>query len=186
MSQHMPIYIYIGCIPKHSQQARCAAPCRGKLLNVREATAAQVSQNQEITHIKQILGLQHGKVYDDASSLRYGHLMIMTDQDHDGSHIKGLIMNFLHTFYPSLLKLPGFLLEFITPIIKVAGRPLPHMRFNLSTMIHAEKGACLRRPCTQRMRAHGHMRSTGLQYVSTPVQCTMVQARVPPLALTCR
>lgn len=45
--------------------------------------------------------------------------MIMTDQDHDGSHIKGLIMNFFHTFYPSLLKLPGFLVEFITPIIKV-------------------------------------------------------------------
>ena len=51
--------------------------------------------------------------------LRYGHLMIMTDQDHDGSHIKGLIMNFFHHFYPSLLKLPGFLLEFITPIVKV-------------------------------------------------------------------
>ena len=45
--------------------------------------------------------------------------MIMTDQDHDGSHIKGLIMNFFHHFYPSLLKLPGFLLEFITPIVKV-------------------------------------------------------------------
>jgi DNA topoisomerase-2 len=40
-------------------------------------------------------------------------------QDHDGSHIKGLIMNFLHHFYPSLLKIPGFLVEFITPIIKV-------------------------------------------------------------------
>ena len=52
--------------------------------------------------------------------LRYGHLMIMTDQDHDGSHIKGLIMNFFHTFYPSLLQLPGFLLEFITPIVKVS------------------------------------------------------------------
>jgi DNA gyrase/topoisomerase IV subunit B len=43
-------------------------------------------------------------------------------QDHDGSHIKGLIMNFLHTFYPSLLKVPGFLVEFITPIIKVRMR----------------------------------------------------------------
>jgi hypothetical protein len=60
-----------------------------------------------------------GQVYTDTKSLRYGHLMIMTDQDHDGSHIKGLIMNFFHTFYPSLLKLPGFLVEFITPIIKV-------------------------------------------------------------------
>lgn len=44
--------------------------------------------------------------------------MIMTDQDHDGSHIKGLLMNFIHYFYPSLLRVPGFLLEFITPIIK--------------------------------------------------------------------
>jgi hypothetical protein len=58
-------------------------------------------------------------VYEDTKALRYGHLMIMTDQDHDGSHIKGLIMNFLHHFYPSLLKIPGFLVEFITPIIKV-------------------------------------------------------------------
>ncbi|KAG1667004.1 hypothetical protein FOA52_014316 [Chlamydomonas sp. UWO 241] len=94
-------------------------PLRGKLLNVREASAAQVSANAEIQNLKQILGLQHGKVYEDAKSLRYGHLMIMTDQDHDGSHIKGLIMNFLSTFYPSLLKLPGFLVEFITPIVKV-------------------------------------------------------------------
>lgn len=59
------------------------------------------------------------QTYEDVKSLRYGHLMIMTDQDHDGSHIKGLIMNFLHTFYPTLLKMPGFLLEFITPIVKV-------------------------------------------------------------------
>lgn len=41
--------------------ARCCA-CRGKLLNVREASATQVAGNAEITHIKQILGLQHGKV----------------------------------------------------------------------------------------------------------------------------
>lgn len=116
-------------------------PLRGKLLNVRDASASQVSNNAEIQHIKQILGLQHGKVrcwrggsecvaryrqvhnaaqqYDSVKQLRYGHLMIMTDQDHDGSHIKGLIMNFFHHFYPSLLKLPGFLVEFITPIIKV-------------------------------------------------------------------
>ncbi|KAK9813254.1 hypothetical protein WJX72_011500 [[Myrmecia] bisecta] len=93
-------------------------PLRGKLLNVRDASAAQVSGNAEIQNIKQILGLQHGKEYDSTKQLRYGHLMIMTDQDHDGSHIKGLIMNFFHTYYPSLLKLPGFLIEFITPIVK--------------------------------------------------------------------
>jgi hypothetical protein len=188
----------------------------GKLLNVRDATAGQVSDNVEINHIKQILGLQHGRQYTDAvrfvffvfvlpfffarslfvsfrlagfsrrsllllpllsvalracrrscrcsprmshrhrpphtrtttykpntstppkqqktktrqttnnkkkqRALRYGSLMIMTDQDHDGSHIKGLIMNFLHTFYPTLLRVPGFLVEFITPIVKARPR----------------------------------------------------------------
>lgn len=50
-----------------------------------------------------------GTVYTDTKSLRYGHLMIMTDQDHDGSHIKGLLINLLHHFWPSLLQLDGFL-----------------------------------------------------------------------------
>jgi DNA topoisomerase II len=88
-------------------------------LNVREAAHNQIMENQEISHIKKILGLQHGKDYDSARSLRYGHLMVMADQDHDGSHIKGLIINFLDHFFPSLLRIPGFLLEFVTPIVKV-------------------------------------------------------------------
>lgn len=95
-------------------------PLRGKLLNVREASHKQIMENAEISSIKKILGLQHNRVYEDVSSLRYGHVMIMTDQDHDGSHIKGLIINFLDHFYPSLLKIPGFLQEFITPIIRAS------------------------------------------------------------------
>ncbi|KAJ1280587.1 hypothetical protein BS78_04G244200 [Paspalum vaginatum] len=93
-------------------------PLRGKLLNVREANHKQIMENAEIQNIKQILGLQHGKQYDSTKGLRYGHLMIMTDQDHDGSHIKGLLINFIHSFWPSLLKVPSFMVEFITPIIK--------------------------------------------------------------------
>ncbi|WFC97528.1 DNA topoisomerase (ATP-hydrolyzing) [Malassezia yamatoensis] len=93
-------------------------PLRGKLLNVREATHESIKNNSEIKNIKEILGLQHGKHYDSVDGLRYGSLMIMTDQDFDGSHIKGLIINFLDHFYPSLLRLPNFLVEFITPIIK--------------------------------------------------------------------
>ncbi|KAF8016230.1 hypothetical protein BT93_H1671 [Corymbia citriodora subsp. variegata] len=93
-------------------------PLRGKLLNVREASHSQILENKEIQYIKQILGLQQNKDYDSVKSLRYGHLMIMTDQDHDGSHIKGLLINFIHSFWPSLLKVPSFLVEFITPIVK--------------------------------------------------------------------
>ena len=94
-------------------------PLRGKLLNVRDASIDQISKNAEIQNIKNFIGLQHKKEYTDCRSLRYGHLMIMTDQDHDGSHIKGLLINFLQVQFPSLLKIEGFLLEFITPIVKV-------------------------------------------------------------------
>lgn len=55
-------------------------PLKGKLLNVREASTAQILKNEEIQNIKKILGLQHDRVYTSVDDLRYGHLMIMTDQ----------------------------------------------------------------------------------------------------------
>ena len=98
-------------------------PLRGKLLNVRDANHSTIMANKEISELKQILGLQQGKDYTDAAAhktLRYGHLMIMTDQDHDGSHIKGLIINFIHCYWPALLKHHDFVREFVTPIVKVS------------------------------------------------------------------
>lgn len=98
-----------------------AFPLRGKLLNVRDASADQIAKNAEITALKRIIGLQHNKRYtaENIKDLRYGHVMIMTDQDHDGSHIKGLLINFFETSFPGLLTIPHFLLEFITPLVKV-------------------------------------------------------------------
>ena len=92
-------------------------PLRGKCKNVRDASVAQLSSNQEFSDLKKILGLQQGKEYTDVSELRYGRLMIMTDADNDGSHIKGLIINMIHAFWPSLLDL-GFVVSMVTPIIK--------------------------------------------------------------------
>lgn len=91
------------------------------MLNVREATTKQILDNSEITSICKIVGLNFKEKYESKESLkqlRYGKIMIMTDQDHDGSHIKGLIINFIHYQWPNLLK-HGFIEEFITPIIKV-------------------------------------------------------------------
>ncbi|GBM04506.1 DNA topoisomerase 2-alpha [Araneus ventricosus] len=95
-------------------------PLKGKILNVREASHKQILENAEINNIIKIMGLQYKKKYesvDDLKTLRYGRLMIMTDQDQDGSHIKGLLINFIHHNWPGLLRLP-FLEEFITPIVK--------------------------------------------------------------------
>jgi DNA topoisomerase-2 len=74
-------------------------PLKGKPLNVRDATHKAVINNEEIKNLVDIMGLKYGTQYDESSikSLRYGHLMIMADQDTDGSHIKGLIINFIHS-----------------------------------------------------------------------------------------
>jgi len=92
-------------------------PLRGKCKNVRDASVAQLLANQEFTDLKKILGLKQDKVYTSLSELRYGRLMIMTDADNDGSHIKGLILNMIHFFWPSLLGL-HFVVSLVTPIVK--------------------------------------------------------------------
>lgn len=120
----------------------------------------QIMENAEINNIIKIVGLQYKKSYDDPESmrsLRYGKIMIMTDQvsclldattalsariqfsqqfnvlllfqDQDGSHIKGLLINFFHHNWPSLLK-HTFLEEFITPIVKVRDA-LVHLMYEI-------------------------------------------------------
>ena len=95
-----------------------AFPLRGKLLNVRDASPAVVSGNTEITSLKKILGLQAGNDYKDTSNLRYGSVVVLTDADVDGIHIRGLILNLFEVFWPSLLKL-GYVKTLYTPIVRV-------------------------------------------------------------------
>ncbi|KAK3390214.1 DNA topoisomerase 2-like protein [Podospora didyma] len=111
-------------------------PLRGKMLNVRDASLEQIMKNKEIENIKKFLGLKHKTQYTDTKSLRYGHLMIMADQDLDGSHIKGLLINFLEVQFPSLLRIPGFFQEFITPVVKVWRGPNPKKPQNLTSFFN--------------------------------------------------
>uniref|UniRef100_A0A0K0F8B8 DNA topoisomerase 2 n=1 Tax=Strongyloides venezuelensis TaxID=75913 RepID=A0A0K0F8B8_STRVS len=97
-------------------------PLRGKMLNVRDCSMKQVNDNQEIGHMIKILGLQYRLKYeteDERKTLRYGRVMIMADQDQDGSHIKGLLINWIHCNWPALMK-NNFVEEFITPIVKAS------------------------------------------------------------------
>jgi DNA topoisomerase-2 len=96
-------------------------PMRGKMLNVRGETTTRIMENKEINEIKQILGLETGKKYTPDTAkllLRYGKVVFMTDQDLDGSHIKGLGINVIHWEWEELLNIPGFLGFMNTPIIK--------------------------------------------------------------------
>ena len=97
-------------------------PLKGKLLNVRGEQIKKISENKEINEIKKILGLETGKEYESIHDvhkyLRYGKIMYMTDQDLDGSHIKGLCINLFHSEWASLTKIPGFLSFMNTPILR--------------------------------------------------------------------
>lgn len=96
-------------------------PLRGKLLNVKDISQEKFNKNEELTAIKAILGLRQGTKYKDTTGLRYGRVMVMADQDHDGSHIKGLLMNLFHTEWPELMKI-GFLCSLATPLLKASRR----------------------------------------------------------------
>ena len=97
-------------------------PLKGKLLNVRGEQLKKIAENKEITDIKKILGLESGREYktiaDVHQYLRYGKIMVITDQDLDGSHIKGLCINLFHAEWASLVHIPGFISFMNTPILR--------------------------------------------------------------------
>lgn len=96
-------------------------PLKGKMLNVKDISQIKFNQNEELTAIKKILGLEQGKKYASVKDLRYGRVMVMADQDLDGAHIKGLLMNLFHTEWPSLMKI-GFICSLATPLLKATRR----------------------------------------------------------------
>ena len=110
-------------------------PLRGKLLNVKDTDQEKVINNAEIQAIKKILGLKAGIEYsvdtpEEEWDLRYGKIMILCDSDVDGSHIKGLLMNLFHSYWPSLLR-AGFVITMLTPIVKVFKGKISQSFYNL-------------------------------------------------------
>jgi DNA topoisomerase-2 len=109
-------------------------PLKGKLLNVRGEQVKKVSENKEISDIKKIMGLETGREYKNAADvnqhLRYGKIMVMTDADLDGSHIKGLCINLFHTEWASLVHIPGFLSFMNTPILRAKNRAQTLLFYN--------------------------------------------------------
>jgi DNA topoisomerase-2 len=96
-------------------------PMKGKIFNTRGETLKRISENKEIIEIKQILGLEAGKKYTRetaSSTLRYNSVLFMTDQDLDGSHIKGLGLNLFQDQWNSLSTLDNFIGFMNTPILK--------------------------------------------------------------------
>jgi len=91
---------------------------RGKFINVQTASKKEIGENEEVTILKRMMKLVTGVDYSDPEMrkmLKYGKVVIMADQDDDGLHIRGLVLNFFYTFWPSLF---GLLAADGTPMIQ--------------------------------------------------------------------
>lgn len=113
---------YLSALGPKSRDTWGGIPIRGKLLNVKKATPERIMKNKEIALIKKMLGLKEGVDYsleENRAQLRYGRLVIMTDADSDGSHIKGLLINFFDEFYPSLIQ-SGFICDYRTKYLRMS------------------------------------------------------------------
>ena len=99
-------------------------PVKGKILNVRNSTLGKITDNEEIRNINDALGLTIYKDYskpENFATLRYGHVVCMTDSDHDGSHIRCLLYNIFEYLYPGLIQNKdffGFLRTISVKIVK--------------------------------------------------------------------
>jgi DNA topoisomerase-2 len=94
-------------------------PLRGKILNVRN-NLKKLQSCKELQELFAAIGIEVGKKYVNVDELRYQRVLIMTDQDADGSHIKGLLINAFESLWPSLVRSKaGFLSVFSTPLIRV-------------------------------------------------------------------
>ena len=97
-------------------------PVRGKILNTRKATLEQIQKNAEIMTMIEAFGLtidvKTMKVTYRSEDLRYGKIIIMSDGDIDGSHIKNLFYTFIWTFCPELIS-EGYIYAGVPPLYKI-------------------------------------------------------------------
>ncbi len=93
-------------------------PLRGKILNVANASAAKLAQNQLLTDLVQALGAGTGRNYRD-EDLRYERIIIMTDADVDGAHIASLLITFFYSQMPELIE-NGHLYMGVPPLYKIS------------------------------------------------------------------
>jgi DNA topoisomerase-2 len=99
-------------------------PLKGKLLNTLGCSVTKLTANAEIVNVMKILGLNLEKTYEtpqDRATLRYDKVCILTDADHDGLHICGLLLTLFQNRWPALLK-SGYVLRFVTPVIKATNK----------------------------------------------------------------
>ena len=105
-----------------NNEFQAVMPVRGKILNTYKATLDKIQKNAEIMNMIDAFGLtidtKAMKVTYHPSDLRYGKIIILSDADVDGSHIKNLFYTFIWNFCPELIK-EGYVFAGVPPLYKI-------------------------------------------------------------------
>ena len=105
-----------------NNEFQAVLPVRGKILNCQKATLAQIQKNAEIMTMIDAFGLRIDpktmKITYDKEDLRYGKIIIMSDADVDGAHIKNLFYTFIWNFCPQLIQ-DGYVYAGVPPLYKI-------------------------------------------------------------------